>query len=46
VGPAWCLDKPTVRLALAALLERRDTWQGKCFEPAHPRTSAAPATTT
>jgi radical SAM superfamily enzyme len=33
VGPAWCLDKPAVRLALAAELERRDTWQGKRFEP-------------
>ncbi|MEX0978309.1 MAG: TIGR01212 family radical SAM protein [Pirellulales bacterium] len=32
VGPAWCLDKPAVRMALAALLERRDTWQGKCFD--------------
>lgn len=29
IGPAWCLDKPAVRLALAAELERRDSWQGK-----------------
>lgn len=33
VGPAWCLDKPAVRLALAAELERRDTWQGKRYSP-------------
>ena len=29
VGPAWCLDKPAVRTAILAELERRDTWQGK-----------------
>ena len=29
IGPAWCLDKPAVRLALEAELVRRDTWQGK-----------------
>jgi uncharacterized protein len=29
VGPAWCLDKPAVRLALQAELVRRDTWQGR-----------------
>jgi radical SAM superfamily enzyme len=33
VGPAWCLDKAAVRLALAAELARRDTWQGKYFSP-------------
>jgi hypothetical protein len=33
IGPAWCLDKPAVRLALEAELERRDTWQGKHFVP-------------
>jgi radical SAM protein (TIGR01212 family) len=33
VGPAWCLDKPAVRLALEAELARRDTWQGKRFSP-------------
>ena len=32
VGPAWCLDKPAVRLALEAELVRRDTWQGKRYE--------------
>lgn len=32
VGPAWCLDKPAVRQALAAELERRDSWQGKRFD--------------
>ena len=29
VGPSWCLDKPAVRAAFFAELERRDTWQGK-----------------
>lgn len=29
IGPAWCLDKAAVRLALDAELARRDTWQGK-----------------
>jgi radical SAM protein (TIGR01212 family) len=29
VGPAWCLDKPAVRLAVDAEFTRRDTWQGK-----------------
>jgi uncharacterized protein len=34
VGPAWCLDKPAVRLALEAELVRRDTWQGKRWQGA------------
>jgi len=34
VGPAWCLDKPAVRLALEAELLRRDSWQGKHWVPA------------
>ena len=29
IGPAWCLDKPAVKLALEQELQRRDTWQGK-----------------
>jgi radical SAM protein (TIGR01212 family) len=29
IGPSWCLDKPSVKLALDAEFERRDTWQGK-----------------
>jgi len=29
VGPSWCLDKPAVKRAIEAELERRDTWQGK-----------------
>ena len=33
VGPAWCLDKPAVRLALEAELARRDSWQGKHWSP-------------
>lgn len=33
IGPAWCLDKPAVRLAFAAELERRDTRQGQLYCP-------------
>ena len=33
IGPAWCLDKPAVKLALEAELARRDTWQGKRWTP-------------
>ncbi len=34
VGPAWCLDKPAVRMAFEAELQRRDTCQGKhCVIP-------------
>ena len=36
IGPAWCLDKPAVRLALEAELVRRDTWQGRLWSPAAP----------
>ena len=32
VGPAWCLDKPAVRAAFFAELERRDTCQGKYWQ--------------
>jgi hypothetical protein len=31
IGPAWCLDKPAVRRAFFAELERRATWQGRCW---------------
>jgi radical SAM protein (TIGR01212 family) len=34
IGPAWCLDKAAVRLALDAELARRDTWQGKRWNAA------------
>ncbi len=34
VGPSWCLDKPAVRRALHAELERRDTWQGRKYSGA------------
>lgn len=33
IGPAWCRDKPSIRLALEAEFVRRDTWQGKCWAP-------------
>lgn len=29
IGPSWCLDKPAVKLAIDAEMERRDTRQGK-----------------
>lgn len=29
VGPAWCLDKPTVLKRLKEQLDTRDTWQGR-----------------
>ncbi|HEX7450450.1 MAG TPA: TIGR01212 family radical SAM protein [Pirellulales bacterium] len=29
IGPAWCLDKPGLRIALDAEFARRDTWQGR-----------------
>lgn len=29
VGPAWCLQKAEVRLAIDAEFRRRDTWQGR-----------------
>lgn len=29
IGPAWCLEKPAVRLTFEAELLRRDSWQGK-----------------
>ncbi len=29
VGPEWCLNKPAVRTAIDAELQRRDTWQGR-----------------
>ncbi|HEX3724802.1 MAG TPA: TIGR01212 family radical SAM protein, partial [Pirellulales bacterium] len=36
IGPAWCLDKPALRTAVAAEFARRDTWQGKCWTPSQP----------
>lgn len=29
VGPSWCLDKPSVKLAVEQEMGRRDTWQGR-----------------
>jgi radical SAM protein (TIGR01212 family) len=34
VGPAWCLDKPAVKMALAQEFERRQTHQGRLFASA------------
>jgi radical SAM protein (TIGR01212 family) len=33
VAPTWCLDKTGLRLAIDEQLRRRDTWQGKYYEP-------------
>ncbi len=32
IAPDWCVDKPSIRDALDAEFQRRDTWQGKKFE--------------
>ena len=38
VGPAWCLDKPAVKNAIAAEMVRRDAYQGRLSgQPAPPR---------
>jgi radical SAM protein (TIGR01212 family) len=29
IGPTWCLDKPSIKMALEAEMTRRDSWQGK-----------------
>lgn len=34
VGPSWCLDKPGVLNAIKSEFERRDTHQGRHFQPA------------
>jgi radical SAM protein (TIGR01212 family) len=31
VAPSWSADKTRVRHAIEAELDRRDTWQGRCF---------------
>ncbi|MGE0761094.1 MAG: TIGR01212 family radical SAM protein [Pirellulaceae bacterium] len=36
VGPSWCLDKPTLKLAVEAELDRRNTWQGRQYQPPVP----------
>ncbi len=33
VAPEWCLDKPGLRAALEAEFERRNTWQGRLWQP-------------
>lgn len=32
IAPRWCLDKPALLRAIAAELERRDSWQGKSWQ--------------
>lgn len=44
IGPAWCLDKPAVKLALQAEIERRNTWQGRLWTP--PATETLPGQST
>jgi radical SAM protein (TIGR01212 family) len=34
IGPAWCLDKPAVQRAVEVEFARRDTWQGRLWQPA------------
>jgi len=31
VAPPWCLDRSGVRVAVERELQRRNTWQGRCF---------------
>lgn len=31
IGPAWCLDKPALKIAIESELAVRDTWQGKLW---------------
>ncbi len=33
VAPDWCLDKPGLRAALETEFQRRDTWQGRLWQP-------------
>lgn len=33
VGPSWCLDKPAVKVAVLAEFKRRNSWQGKRYQP-------------
>lgn len=33
VAPEWCRDKAAVRAAILAELQRRDTWQGRLYQP-------------
>lgn len=33
VAPSWCLDKPGLRQAFHHELQRRDTWQGRHWNP-------------
>ncbi len=33
IGPAWCLDKSAVRQAIEAEFRRRNSWQGKRYNP-------------
>ena len=33
VAPAWCLDKPALLRAIADELQRRASWQGRCYRP-------------
>ena len=36
IGPAWCLNKPDVILALNQEFERRNTWQGRLYKAENP----------
>ncbi len=36
IGPAWCLEKSKLKAAIQAEMERRDTWQGRLWNPPLP----------
>ncbi len=42
VAPSWCLDKPALKRVIDAEMLRRDTWQGRKFQP-HPLPDSNPA---
>jgi len=33
VGPEWCLNKPSVKIAIEEEFERRQTFQGAKYQP-------------
>jgi radical SAM protein (TIGR01212 family) len=41
VAPTWCLDKPALLAAIDRELQRRDSWQGRCFDAVRPVPAAA-----
>lgn len=33
IGPDWCIDKPRILKGVASEFQRRDSWQGKHYDP-------------